>query len=208
MLSRKETIRFCIVRLAKIILFGLCSFLFVYNSLGQDTIIDITSKSRKGYKDLALSVVDQQLTDGVWKIKAMGTYQDSIVGIQITIKDNLKPGIINGNLDNTSWDRHGVEIASIGRESDNFVQTLFELYGYSTEKGFSRDPVVFTCLSLNSQVASLEHGHYHFKLYFYDSNKSGIYSEIFFNANLPEGIVEFPDIDPIHFDGFLKAMIR
>ena len=63
-------------------------------------------------------------------------------------------------------------------------------------------------LRLYNQVAALEHGHYQFKLYFDDSNKSGIYSEIFFNANLPEGIVEFPDIDPIHFDGFLKAMIR
>ncbi|MBN1115740.1 MAG: hypothetical protein JXA77_00930 [Bacteroidales bacterium] len=174
----------------------------------EPVLFGIASRSRKGYKDLTLVIVEKHLEDGVWNIKAMGTYNDSVVGLGIRIKDSLRPGLKNGTIDNTTWAREGVEILSIGAESDNFVRILSEMYGYQTRKSFTTKPLVFTCFSLNTEIAALETGHFEFKLYFDDSNESGIYSEIFFNTNLPAGIIEFPDKDPIHFDGFLKALVR
>ena len=171
-------------------------------------LLDITSRSRKGYKDLSMTIVEKQLEDGVWIITAKGTYNDSVVGLGIRIKDSLKPGLKNGTIDNTSWARDGVEMLSIGPESDSFVKILSEMYGYHTKEPFTEKPLIFTCFSLNSEVAALADGLFEFKLYFDDSNESGIYSEIFFNTNLPEGIIEFPDKDPIHFDGFIKALVR
>jgi len=194
-----------IIRLIKI---GLLTLLFSIKLNGQSNLVDITSKSRDGYQDLILSIVDTVYKDGYWIITAKGQYKETIVGIKIKFINGLKAGLINGRMDNTSWKQNAAEISTIGKESDNFVRMVSGLYGIKTEKPFTESPIVFTCFSLNSETAILEEGYFKFKLYFDDIRESGLYTEIFFNINLPEGYIEIPDRDPQHREDFVKAMIR
>ena len=196
------------MKIRRLITIGFLGFVFGINLVGQSNLINITSRSREGYQDLTLNVVDTLHKNDFWIITAKGQYKGTIVGIGIKIKNGLRPGLVNGEMDNTTWARYAVEISTIGEESDNFVKVVSKLYGIPTDKPFSNDPIVFTCFSLNSKVAWLKEGYFKFKLYFDDTNKSGIYTEVFLNLNLKEGYIEIPDRNPQHRGGFVKAMIR
>jgi len=196
------------MNIAKNILIGVVYIVLSGNISGQDSFVDITSNSRDGYQDVTLNIVDTQLVDDVWNIIAKGRYNDSIVGFKIKIKNGLDPGLVKGRMDNTTWARGAVEMSGIGRESDNFVRVLSELYGIKTEKMFTDKPIVFTCFSLNSKQAFLKQGRYKFKLYFDDNHESGVYTEIFLITDFPNGYIELPDLDPQFNGDFVKAMIR
>lgn len=196
------------MKINKLITIGFLSLLFGTKSVGQSNLFDITSRSREGYQDLILNIVDTLYKNDFWIITAKGQYKGAIVGIKIKFKNGLKPGLVNGKIDNTSWAQKAAEISTIGEESDNFVKIISELYGIETDKAFSNNPIVFTCFSLNSTVAFLDKGYFEFKLYFDDTNKSGLYTEIFLNLNLQEGYIEIPDKDPEHRENFIKAMVR
>ena len=192
----------------RLLIAGIIALLTSINSIGQGTLIDLTSNCRKGHNDLVLSIVDTQLIENVWIIIAKAKYKGDTVGFRFKIKNGINPGLVEGEIDNTSWALKSAEISSIGRESDNFVKAFSEIYSMQTEEPFTSDPIVFTCFSLNTEKAILEEGFFQFKLYFDDTNRSGLYAEVFFNTNIPKGIVEFPDKDPIHIVDFMKAMIR
>ncbi|MBN2275290.1 MAG: hypothetical protein JXK95_13225 [Bacteroidales bacterium] len=185
------------------------SLLFCIKLNGQINLFEITSKSRENYQDLIFNITDKHLENNFWILTAKGQYKGTIAGIKIKFKNGLKPGLFeDGRIDNTSWAQKAVEMSTIGEESDNFVRIISELYGIKTEKAFTKKPIVFTCFSLNLETAILENGYYEFKLYFDDTNRSGLYTEIFLNMNLPEGYIEIPDKDPQHGEDFIKAMIR
>ena len=196
------------LKMNKLIYIGFLILLFSIKLNGQSNLVNITSESREGYQDLILSIVDTMYEDDSWIITAKGKFKETIVGIRINLKDNLKPGLVDGRIDNTSWARKATKISSLGQESDNFVKIISDLYGIKTEKAFTKSPIVFTCFSLNSVTAVLEKGYYEFKLYFDDANKSGIYTEVFLSLNLSEGYIKIPDRNPIYRESFVKAMIR
>jgi hypothetical protein len=196
------------MKINRFIIIGFFSFLFGINTIGQSNLVNITSQSREGHLDLTLNIIDTLKENDSWIITAKGQYQGIIVGFKIKLLDGIKPGLVNGRIDNTSWARNAVEISTIGEESDNFVRVFSELYSIKTEKPFSNIPVIFTCFSLNSETAWLKNGYFEFKLYFDDTNKSGLYTEIYINVNIPEGYIEMPDRDPEHIADFVKAMVR
>jgi hypothetical protein len=175
---------------------------------GQSKLMDITSRSKNGFQNLVLSVVDKKLQHGYWTITAKGQHKETVVGFRLRIKEGIKPGLINGEIDNTSWAVKGVTISSIGKASNDFVKVVSELYDIKTDKDFTDNPLVFTCLSLNTESAYLKKGYFRFKLFFDDTNRSGIYTEMFLNINLPEGFIEILDIDPEHRGPNIKAMTR
>ena len=192
----------------RIIIIGILVFFSGIIASGQDSLVDITTKCRPGHNDLILNVVDRQLDEEIWTILVKGLYKGDTVGFQFKMKDGISPGLVEGEIDNTSWARKAAELSGIGEESDNFVKAFSELYSMKVEEPFTSQPIIFTCFSLNSDTAILEEGLFQFKLYFDDSHKTGLYAEVFFNINLPGGIVEFPDKDPRHIMDFIKAMIR
>ena len=195
-----------------LIVTGLLSILFSFKSYAQTDLIDITSKSNVGYCDLVLNIVQKEIvceskTD-YWLLTIKGQYKGTIVGFKIKFKNGLQPGLVDEVIDNTSWAKEAAEISGLGEESDNFVRIVSRLYGIKTDKPFTSRPIVFTCFSLNSEWAFLEEGYFKFKLYFDDSNKSGIYTEVFFNINFSDDYVEILDRNPQFRDGFIKMMIR
>ena len=73
------------MKVDKLIIIGFLSLLFGIKLYGQSNLVDITSKSRKGFHDLVLNIVDKQLDNDVWIITAKGLYKDSVVGIKLNI---------------------------------------------------------------------------------------------------------------------------
>ena len=192
----------------KLLIMGLISFLFSLKSNGQSQLIDITSQSEEGFHDLVLNIVEKHINNNQWIIVAKGQYKGIIVGIKIKIKNELNPGIVNGEVDKSAIIKNGVEFSTIGKESDNFIEILSGLYGFQTKKKFTSNPLLFTCIPLSSTQASLDKGYFKFKLFFDDTNINNLYSEIYLNPNFPKGLIEITEKDPGYRENLIKAMTK
>jgi hypothetical protein len=196
------------MKVKEFLVMGLLSLLFGCKSNGQSQLIDITSKSEEGFCDIILNIVDKQIDNDFWIITAKGQYKGTIVGIKIKVKNGLKPGIVNGEIDKTAFTKDAVEISSIGNESDSFIKVLSNLYGFKTNKKFTSKPLIFTCISLSSTEGFLDKGYFKFKLFFDDTDEKGLYSEIYLNPNFPEGLIELPEKDPGYRKNIINAMTK
>jgi len=169
---------------------------------------EISSKSEDGFQNIALTIVDKHMEGDSWIAIAKGQYKGTIVGLKIKIKNGLRPDIVNGVLDRHDLNKDAVEISSIGKESDNFIKALSELYGFKTNKGFTSKPLVFTCMSLNTELAFLDKGLFKFKLYYDQYNENGSYAEIYLNPNLPNDEIGLQEKDPVYRKNLIKIMTK
>jgi len=188
---------------------GLFSVIFGLKSNGQTNLIDIKSKSEEGFQDLVFNITDKKLDkDNNWTLTAKGQYKNMIVGFKVVIKNELKPGIVNGKPDQTGMIKNAGQISSIGLESDNFIKVVSELYGFKSDKKFTKNAISFDCFSLNTQKGDLEKADFKFKLFFDSQDLNGLYSELFLNISLPTGLIELNEKDPGYRENIIKIMTK
>jgi hypothetical protein len=195
-----------------ILLMGLLGLFFGCgdNKKSRDNdLIQITSKTEEDFQDIVLNIVETKLTNnGGYEIVAKGKNGKETVGLKIKINDKLKAGLVGDTVDNTAVDINGVTFSSVGQDTDNFVKTLSSLYGYPTEKGFTKNVISFDMFSLNQEQADLSKGAYRFKLFFDPYDSLGLYSELFLNVNLPEKQIEINEKDAEYRENLVKALTR
>lgn len=197
------------MKMYKFIIMGLFSLFFAFRSNGQSSLIDITSKSEEGFHDLVFNIANKQLDkDNNWIIFAKGQYDSIVVGFKVVIKNNITPGIVNGKPDQSGMITNAGQILSIGLESDNFIKVVSELYGFKTEKKFTKNAILFDCFSLNSQNSDLEKADLKFKLFLDGQDSNGLYSELYLNISFSDGLIELDEKDPGYRENIIKIMTK
>jgi hypothetical protein len=193
-----------------ILLRGLFSSLFsCSNDKHSQEFIEITSRTEEGFQDIVLTITDyKKTTNEDFEIVIKGRYNKTIVGLKVILPDRLSPGIVNDEIDNTAFRTNGVKFISLGRESNEFVKVLSELYHLPTDKEFSKGTVSFDIFSLNQERADLENGYYKFKLFYDPNDDYGLYCEIFLNINLPAKELELPEKDEEYRENLIRAMTK
>jgi hypothetical protein len=85
----------------------------------KNNIADITAGIDKssGFVDLILTIIDKKETDSSYVYRAEGLYKSDTVGIDISLRKELKAGIINGEPKNI-FVSNGISLKSIGEKSD------------------------------------------------------------------------------------------
>jgi hypothetical protein len=172
-------------------------------------MIDITSKTEDGgFADIVLSIENYKKDDnGNYTILTKGKYKDTIVGLEVFIKGNIKKGIINGSeFDTSAFKIEGITLKSIGEESNNLVKAISELYGSPTDNPFSQEPLAFTSFALEEHEVSLEEKYTRFKVFFDDDNSRGLYFELFINVNIPTKELEIHEKDVEYRQNILKTL--
>jgi len=170
-------------------------------------MIDITSKTEEGFKDIILSV-ERLIKDdkGNLGIVAKGKYKDKTVGLLILVKGGMENGIKDGAFDRQAIYTGGIMFKSIGVESDNLVEALAELYEVKNKKRFSGHLIMFTCCALEEKELDLENRPARFKLFFDDNDSLGLYCELFCNINIPAKEVQIPEKDQEYRGNIIKAL--
>ena len=86
--------------------------------------------------------------------------------MKVNIKSGIPAGIVNNEMEKSSFTKNGVEILSIGKESDNLIEAISELYGQPKKLKFTSKKLSLTLFPLNQEKAVLENGQFKFKVFF------------------------------------------
>jgi hypothetical protein len=190
-----------------LLIMGLISLLFGCGDNKNADLVEITSRTEEDFQDFVLTIVDSKLTDGQYEITAKGKNKQEIVGLKIRLKNNLKPGFVGDEVDNTAFESNGATFYTIGQESDNLIRGISKLYAFPTDSKFTHD-ISFDIFSLNQEQADLDKGYYKFKLFFDPSDELGLYSEFYLNINLPDKELELREKDQEYRENLIRAMTR
>jgi hypothetical protein len=175
---------------------------------------EITSQldTASGFNDIFLRIVSEERADSFPDVfhtyVAKGLYKGRVVGLKCKIKAELKAGIVDGKISKAGFAAKGIQLSTIGKESDEFVKALAELYKFPTAKPFTLNPILATVFSLNQNDADLDSKEYlKFKVFF-GENSEELYSELFFNINLTKRIIELNEKDQEYRQNIIKVFTR
>lgn len=166
----------------------------------KSSLIDIRETIQDDtFCDIQMSITEKgkDNTYNVFIIK--GTYNGNVVGLQIRIITKMPFGISKeGNVNTeTGFVPQGLIISTIGKETELFLKALAELYNIPNNRTFSTSEITATVFSLNSTDTDLNTpGYYKFKIFFNEDEDESLYSEMYMNINISEGIFELHEKDP------------
>jgi hypothetical protein len=173
----------------------------------NENLIELTSKAEEGWKDLIFTITEKEkLKNGFWSLTCKAKYKNEVVGLKVNIKDGIPAGIVNNEMEKTSFTKKGVEILSIGKESNNLIKAISELYEQPKKLKFTSKKLSLTLFPLNQEKAVLENGEFKFKLFFDENNEQNLYSEIFLNPNLKNGTLELNEKDEEYRMNIVKLL--
>lgn len=174
--------------------FGSC-----HKSKNQElNLPDITEvqEQEEGFADIRLKIVEANPKGKNIEYLAKGKFENQIVGLKITLPQNLPEGILNGEINEKSFLKKGVTLTTIGQESDQLLHALGKLYQIPTTAKFSTLPIQVTIFSLNEVNADLSKPHYYkFKIFFNDTGDENEYAEMFLNLDLENNFIEWNEKD-------------
>ncbi|MGS2765135.1 hypothetical protein [Sinomicrobium sp. M5D2P9] len=178
------------------IIMGFLSRVFGFSQ--NKNLVELTSNqdAEEGWQDLIFTITEKEkLDNGFWGLICKAKYENQVVGLKINIVDGIPAGIVNEEIDNTSFVANGVEIHSIGKESDKLIEVISKLYGQPKKTKFTEEKLTFTVFPLNKEKGILENGRFHFKLFFDENDEPNLYAEIFLNPDLKNGTVALNEKD-------------
>lgn len=165
-------------------------------------------EQEEGFNDISLKIIEVNKKENNYEYIAKGKYENKIVGIKISIQNNISAGINNnGEIEAKSFEKNGIIIESIGAESDNFVTALSQIYNIPRTTKFSKNPIKTTIFPLNQTVADLTKSNYYkFKVFFNDESDENEYAEIYININLENNYIEFNEKDNEYRINIIKTL--
>ncbi len=152
----------------------------------------ITQISEDGFVNLLFKVTkDEKLKDGFRKITCGGNYNQQVVGFSVVVKPNMKQGLNlkTGTLVKKEVHRKGVELISLGTESDNLLSAISREYGMGSSRRMV-DSFSFTTIALQGNPCKMDKESVRMELF--GNDQEGIedkYFESLLNLYLKDGIV-------------------
>jgi hypothetical protein len=174
-----------------------------------DQLEEITSRTdtTEGFSDIYLKIISDQSKDSVHIYLAKGLHNGKTVGIQLEVKSNMPAGLTpEGGMGENGFIQNPVTFLSIGKESNELLKALSELYKVPTTNLFAKQVTASSGFSLNQKIADLNvPGHYKFKLFF--ESETDV-PELYFNVNTAEGIIELFEKDPEYRSALLDVFSK
>lgn len=144
----------------------LLALLFVYSCKppGKDLKQILLQKADDGFVDIVLDIVGKKETDSTIIFKVQGLNNIDIVGLEISLKKNIKAGFVNGDKKNLFLS-NGISFRSLGKESDRFLIALTALYNLKSKNEMRKDNMIFTIANLNETDVDYNSGQYQLKAF-------------------------------------------
>ena len=158
------------------------------------------------FADLSLNIISKKREGNYTSFIGKGLYKNKIVGIEVLLINDIEPGIVNDQISQNGFNKHGVIIKSIGEQSDEFLAALCELYSMKVSKNFRKHNISATIFSLNSEKVNFNNStsYYKFKIFLNDESNEDDYAELYINIDLKNQELEIFEKD----NEYRKAIIK
>lgn len=162
----------------------------------ETNLNEITVNLDNNLKDIIFSISGFK-TDifNDYEIIARSLYKQKIVGMKIIIRNNIKPGIVNGKIQADLATKGGVQFKSIGKESDLLIAAICELYNQPKKGNFTIRSVVSNCVVFVSKDFDINTDKIKLQLTFDPENKKQLLSEIFMDVDVQKKTIILAEKD-------------
>ncbi|WP_029278257.1 hypothetical protein [Pedobacter borealis] len=161
-------------------------------------------KADDGFIDVMLNIVDKKETDSTVIFKAQGLDNTDTVGLEISLKKNIKAGIVNGDMKNTFLS-NGISFRSLGKESDRFLTSLASLYNLKLKSEMRTDKMIFEVANLNEKDVDYNSGQYRFKAFLQTDTDV---PELFINFDFTNQLIALNEKDPEYRAGVISYLTK
>ena len=156
--------------------------------------------------DVQVPIVSAQTTtDGRTVIVAQGEYRDRSVGVELSVRGQMKPGIVGDDIDRTAFYGSGVLVRRMGNLTRNLADVLSEVYILPVGTAEPLQQLNLTSIALDGDPILIETEHLNFKVFHDDEDKLGLYFEMFLHNDIPGGYVRFDEKDEEYRANVLKS---
>ena len=156
--------------------------------------------------DVQVPIVSAQTTaDGTTVIVAQGEHRDLSVGVEISVRGQMKPGIVGNDIDKAAFYGNGVLVRGMGDLTRHLADVLSEVYILSVGIAEPLGQLDLTSIALDGDPMLIETEHLNFKVFHDDEDKLGLYFEMFLHIDIPAGYVRFDEKDEEYRANVLKS---
>lgn len=150
-------------------------------------------------------VAVQYATDGMATITAQGAYRGRSVGVEITVRGQMKPGIVGSDVDTTAFYDRGVIVRGMHDMTPRLADVFSEAYITPATDAEPLHQLDLTSIALDGNPMLIETEHLNFKVFHDDEDKLGLYFEMFLHVDIPSGYVRFDEKDEEYRENVLKS---
>ena len=147
----------------------------------------------------------QTATDGRTVIVAQGEHRGRLVGVELSVRGQMRPGIVGDEIDKTAFYGSGVIVRGMGDITRHFADVLSEAYTLPVSIAEPLRRLDLTSFALAGDPMLIETEHLNFKVFHDEEDKLGLYFEIFLHIDIPSGYVRFDEKDEEYRLNVLKS---
>jgi hypothetical protein len=156
--------------------------------------------------DVQLPIVSvQTMADGRTVIVVQGEHRRRSVGVELSVRGQMKPGVVGDEIDKTAFYSSGVVVRSTGDTSRHLADVFSETYILPVTLAEPLQQLELTSIALDGDPTLIETQHLNFKVFHDDEDKLGLYFEMFLHIDIPSGYVRFDEKDEEYRVNVLKS---
>ena len=134
-------------------------------------------------------------TDGRTVIVAQGEYRGCSVGVELSIRGQMKPGILGDDIDKSAFYGSGVVVRGMGEITQHLADVFSEVYIIPVTDAEPLRQLDLTSFALDGDPVLIDTEHLNFKVFHDDEDRLGLYFEMFLHVDIPSGFVRFDEKD-------------
>lgn len=163
----------------------------------------------EGFVDCVFQVQHLMQDDVHYHFDLRAAFAGYSVGVRARLRCDVQPGFDGEmNVIQAHFYSDGLEISSLGLETERFIEALAQLYEIELVDGSGAVGERFSVIALHQADTGLEAGAVRLKVFGNDRSDSapGSYYESFFNVDLPAGHVYWNEKDVEYRAPMLNAL--
>jgi hypothetical protein len=146
--------------------------------------------------DVQVPILSAQTTkEGRTVIVVQGEHRGFTVGVEISVRGQMKPGIVGDDIDKTAFYGSGVIVRSMGQRTKHLADVFSEMYILPVAVAEPLEHLDLTSIALDGDPMLIETEHLNFKVFHDDEDKLGLYFAMFLHIDIPAGHVRFDEKD-------------
>ncbi|HEX7287918.1 MAG TPA: hypothetical protein VF532_17145 [Candidatus Angelobacter sp.] len=134
-------------------------------------------------------------TDGRTVIITQGEHRGRSVGVELSVRGQMKPGIVGDDIDKTAFYGSGVIVRGMGDITRHLADLFSEVYIIPATNAEPLQQLDLTTIALDGDPMLIETEHLNFKVFHDAEDKVGLYFEMFLHIDIPSGYVRFDEKD-------------
>jgi hypothetical protein len=144
-------------------------------------------------------------TDGRTVIVARGEYRGRSVGVELSVRGQMKPGIAGDDIDKTAFYASGVVVRGMGDIARHLADVFSEVYILPVNIAEPLERLDLTSFALDGDPILIQTEHLNFKVFHDDEDKLGLYFEMFLHIDIPSGFVRFDEKDEEYRENVVRS---